>query len=678
MDNPLLAPTRLPPLDKVQPAHFLPAIDAALERMTEKVQEIKAAPPGFATTVVPLAGLFEDVSRIGAILNTFVSNAYTPELSALQEQADARIDAAGKTVFQDPELGARFDAVWQAKKDALNLDADDKAILRHLHDDFEDNGAFLPPEGQQGLRALDERLITLARQFGDNLLAAADQQAVLVTDAGELKGLSPDEIESFAANAREKGHAAGWRVTPERLLVDELLERAESPAFRKKIFDALGRMGTEEPYDNRPVVREMMEKRHEVAQLLGYPSFAAYTRKDGLVPGLDGTLKLMNALAEKALPKFESDMRELEKFAGTKLEPWDVPYYAAKQRQALYGFDANDFAKYLELEHVLSGMFSEAGHLHGIDFKEARGHAAVHPDVRVFEVTDHATGAEVGLLHVDVFARAGTKSGGAWMELLQPAGGNGPPVVSFNMNVIKPPPGRPALVGLAQAETAYHELGHCIHGLLGTHVKYPSLQGTEGAGPDYIEIFSMINEPRAFLKENLRAHARHVETGLPPDDALIDRLTGSKNHFLAAQHLRGIQNGLRDLAFHSAGPGGDEQAVDASAMLKSPYALHLRPYGFARFDHLFSSGRGGYAAAYVDYTIAQVHAADGYAPFLKDPYDPEQAKKLTAFYRRGSGGDPAETYRAYRGRDALPDAMLEELGVAAGAGRKSAARGFRI
>lgn len=674
MDNPLLAPARLPAFDLIRPEHYLPALDVALQEMQATVASIKAdpAPPTFRNTVLPLDSLFEKAGYIDGLLSNRVASAHTDALSAIKEQFDIRMSDAAKTVFQDPALGARFHAVY-AERDKLNLDADDTAVLEGMFASFRDSGALLPPEGQKKLRALDARLIELGRQFNDNLKEAAEQQAVLVTDGAELAGLSAEEIESFADAAREKGQE-GWRVTPERLMVDDLLEKAAHPAFRRRIFEALDRMGTEAPFDNRPVIAEMLEKRDEAAKLLGYPNYAEWARVAKMAPGVDAAKKLLNDTAEKVLPVFEADMRALEIFAQQEqgqaqpvaLEPWDVPYWAARQREKVYGFDAGAFSKHLALENVLKGMFSEAQLMHGVNFREVQGHATLHPDIRVFEVTDDK-GAEVGFLHLDVFARPGTKDGGAWMSELQGKSDGHPPVVMLSLNVNKPPAGAPALLGLSQVETAYHEMGHGLHGLLGTDVKHKSLQGTAGDA-DYTEIFSTLNESRPYLERNLRAFALHADTGLPPPDAVIGTLLKSKSHFMAAQTLRMVQNSLRDLEFHSIRPEDyrGDAALEAQAALKTPYAAHLRPYPLARFAHLFDDGHAPYAASYVDYVVAQVHALDALTPLAADPYDPTALKRLSGLYRRGSGGDAAALYEEYLGRKATPDALLREMGIAPG------------
>jgi peptidyl-dipeptidase Dcp len=619
---------------------------------------------------VPLEGLFNEVTDIQLILGNVVQNRYTEELHELEGKVNAKVSEFSTKIFQDQQLAKKFDHVY-LQRGVLKLDEDDKAVLRDLHRGFESSGALLSPEGQKKIIAIDQELIDLAQKFYSNGLAAAPQQAVLITDPAELAGLTPNDIESLEKNARDKGHAQGWLFIPERLLVDEMLEYAESREFRRKIFEALNRTGKVAPYDNQPVIARMQQLRHEFAQLLGYKNYAAFARTRHMT-GLAEAKQLLADVAAKALPKFEADMRELEKFSAAqggpaKLEPYDVPFWKERQRTALYNFDSNGFAQYLQLDNVLESMFSEAGRLFDLEFREVPGkYPVIHPDIRVYDVVNKGTGTPVGILHCDLYARPGEKGGGAWMSQLQSKDAGRPNTVILNMNITKPPAGKPALVALSQYITTYHEFGHSLQGLMGTDVKYRSQQGTN-APADFVEFHSMVNERRATLEENLHAHALHAATGLPPDAQTVAALHASSSHFETAELLKLVQNSIRDIEFHSIDPKSylGEDGFEQSVALNSAYIDHVRPYPLSRFGHLFSSGHGGYTAGYVDYLIAQVHAADGFEPFKDDPYNITWAKKLKHLYNRGSGGDPATLYRDYRGRDATPAAMLREAGIGA-------------
>lgn len=673
MTNPLLSPARTPDFAAIRPEHYLPALEATLEDALAEMARIKAdgSAPSFDNTVVALDRLFLRADYVLGLLGNATLNTYSTELADIEEKAIIRFAEISKQVFQDAALGARFRAIYDARN-TLNLDEDDTAILTRLHRAFEAQGGLLQnPADQQKIKQLDEKLISLAQKFNANLQAAPLQQAVLITDAAELAGLSASEIEGLAANAKKHGHESGWLFIPERLLVDELLERAENSEFRRKIHQALNRMGTEAPHDNSGIILEMQKNRDEYAKLLGYASYSAFARSRAMMTDLAAVEQLLDDVTQKTLPKFEADMQALEAFAKAaggpaKLEPWDVPYWVTRQRAALFNFDANAFANHLEINNVMAGMFEQAGHLFGVDLVEVKDQTTLHPDITVYQVKSRADGSELGLLHVDMYARPGSKSGGAWMNKLQAQEDGRPVAVILNMNIAKPPAGEKAVIGLSQYITLYHEMGHCLQGLLGMNVKHVSLQGTAGPA-DFVEIHSMINERRALLKDNLQKHAKHAKTGQPADEATLDALLRSQSFFETRELLKLVQNSQRDLAFHAADParGLDHKQIEEQVKIKSPYADHIRPYPLTRFGHLFSDAHSGYAAGYVNYLLAQMHAAHGFMPFHNDnSYNQDWAQKLNAFYRRGSGGTPLDLYRGYRGEGATPEAMLAELGIA--------------
>ena len=672
MTNPLLSPTRTPDFSAIKPEHFLPALDEVLADVKAALERIKAdpAPASFANTVVPLDNLFGRARYIFAILSNLTLNTYSTELAEIEEKASLAYATVSKAVFQDAVLGARFRAVYDARA-SLKLDEDDTAILTHLHHAFEAQGGLLTSAADQALiRTLDENLISLANKFNANLQAAPLQNAVLITDKAELAGLSDSEIDALRDNATKHGHKDGWLFIPERLLVDEWLEKAESSTFRRKIFEALNRMGTVDPHDNRPIILEMQKNRDAYAKLLGYTNYTAFSRSRAMVTDLARVEDLLDDVTAKALPKFEADMKALEAFAAAnggpaKLEPWDVSFWVTRQRNDLYHFDANAFTQYLEIDNVVAGMFKQASALFNVGFAEVSDQSTIHPDIRVYAVTDLASKDIVGYLHVDMYARPGSKSGGAWMNNIQAQEDGRPVAVICNMNIAKPPAGEKALIGLSQYITLYHEMGHCLQGLLGMNVKHVSLQGTAGPA-DFVEIHSMINERRGLLKDNLKDYARHYKTNAPAPDSVIDALLSSQSFFETREVLKLVQNSRRDLAFHAIDPakGLSGEQVEKSVEINSPYAAHIRPYPLARFSHLFSDAHSGYAAGYVNYLLAHVHAAHGFVPFDGDAYNKDWSDKILSFYRRGSGGVPSDLYRQFRGADATPDAMLVELGIA--------------
>jgi peptidyl-dipeptidase Dcp len=703
--NPLLEDHAIPPFDRILNEHYKPAITQELAAIETRLAEIKAKPASFENTVVPLEKLFSKVSDIMMLLGNANLNTYSKERSEIEGDIDVTVSDFSKKVYQDRELGRLFQDVYR-QRDSLPLDGDDRTVLRDIYWEFESCGAFLSADDQDRIRAIDADLLKAAQTFRDNMQAAPSQQSILITDRAELAGLSEDEIAGLQAQSMD--HARRLTMTPdelkakglgptyisgdiadvlkaalvsgdfsncylfvpERLLVDEWLEKAENSDFRRKICVALEGIGTQAPFDNEPVIADLHKLRQEYATLLGYPNYASFARTRTMKT-LAEAQDLLQKVADAALPKFEEEVRALETFSAdhggpAKLEPWDVPYWATRQAQALYNFDANAFSSYLPIKNVMDGLLEEAALVGGLEYRESTGkYPMLHPDMQTYDVINPQTGRK-SILCVDLYARPGTKVGGAWMNTIQAADGDRPAIIIFNMNFSQPAAGKQALIALSQLETTYHEDGHARHGLEAVNSKYRSLNNVYGPG-DFFELQSMINESRGVLRENMKKHARHIVTGLPPDDAMLDTMEAASGHFRSRELLKIVQNSFRDLAFHSTAPENYQgtKALEKSVAFDSPYMDHIRAYSCTRFTHPFDSARGSYCAGYVNYLIAQEHAEDGAAFMNEGPYDPQRLKKLRDLYNPAAGrfGDFAGRYRDFRGRDATPAAMLRKAGI---------------
>lgn len=712
MTNPLLEQHNFPPLERITPGDFEPAVAQAIEAAREKAGEIAqgAGAPTFQNTVVPLESLFADIYRVTRVLSLFNGNASTPEITDVYKTVLGKVSAFSKIVFQDQALAERFKAVYNVR-DSLPLDDDDRMLLKNLHRAFESEGAFLSADGQARVKDIDQELIGLCNTFDNNVKRAAVQQAVLITDPAQLAGLpdsivsglrkaaqthfdllskdettlaaegkKPSQLPATTAAALQSAATQGdcWLFVPERLQVDSMLTVAEDPSFRETIFKALNRMGTEPPFDNNPVIQKIIELRDERAKLIDsvkYPNYAAYALAKTMAGSVKAAQDLLTEVEENLLPKFEEDMHMLESFSNAhggpaKLQPWDVPYWETQWRNDNAQFDAGKFSEYLELNNVLDGFFRHAEKLFSLEFRKNDSYARIDPDVQSFDVYDSKTKAFVGVLVADFYARGDTKKGGAWMSQIQTklkaAGIDRPNVVSINANYVKPSPGKPTLLSVDQLETLFHEGGHALNGLLGTKSKYPALHGT-GISSDWVEIHSMIQENWALQPECLKTFARHYQTDAPVPDEMIDALGRSRSAFGARESLKIVANSLRDFAFHTIDPKNYKgvKAVEDSVAFDSLYALHMRPYAATRFTHLFDSPQSQYAAGYYGYLAAEVRKFDGFSLFEErgDIYDAEASAALKEMYAQGCAREPNGAYAKFRGRPATIDAFLRDKGV---------------
>lgn len=707
MENPLLKDNLVPAYDKIKPAHFEPAIDAAIAQARTKFETLRNdnAVPSFKNTAIPLESLFEDIGDLFTTMSVYNSSVISNELISASTAARIKLNQFVKTVFQDQTLAGRFKTVYDAK-DSLSLDEEDEMVLNNIYRDFEESGAFATPQAQKRIKDIDDRLITLCKTFSDNLIKSSRQQAFLITDKSQFSGLSDDFIDGMEAQAQKTLQAlqsnnpedkealegftndllndlqtAGQDVylfMPERLKVDDMLTIADNRSFRENILKSLDATGTQAPYDNRPLIKEIQTLRQERTELLdgGYRHYADFALKGTMAATYESVCKMFDNCVPHLLKKFDEDMKIVEDFASQnggpqKLEPWDSVYWAEKYKQATFAHDSSKLSEYLEMDVVLDGMFDHFGKLFDLDYKENSNYPVPHPDFKTYDVFDKETGEHKAVLYIDPYERPGTKSGGAWMNDIQREviDENGTVkklnLVSINMNCARPKPGNPTLVPPETVETWYHEAGHAHNAVLGSKTKYRSLQGT-GISSDFVEIHSTIQENWALARDVLKGYAKHWKNKDVIPDNLIDAMEQSDSFLATRNTLKVIQNSLRDFKFHTIDPKNyvSDTDIEDSVKMNSAYVDHLRAYPLSRFLHLFSAGTGGYAAGYYGYHKAYESSYAGFEHFKQDGlYNKKWAKALKTFNAEGSRRDPNRIYETFNGGSATADAMLRALGV---------------
>jgi Zn-dependent oligopeptidase len=667
--NPLLQPYTVPPMDMVKAEHFEPAIDVALEEAGKKLAALKAdsSTPDFENTVVALDQLLNNVNRVQYVLGTLITSKYDDELIALEEVINKKVAEFTKTVYQDKALADRFQAV--AKPTA----GEDQTLYKDISDTFESEGAFLAVEGQQRIKEIDDRLITLASKFMDNLNKGTQQQAVLFTDKEDIAGLPESVVSALRESAQEAGHNEGWLVVPERLQVDMLLDLGASRNFRQKVYEALGCVGTQEPHDNEPIIKEILGLRQERAKMLGYPDHASYALSSTMAGSINRANEFMDAVTDKALPKFEETVRLVQAFAAAndgprKLEAWDLPYWAAQYKEKNYGFDAAKYSEYLPLDNVIDGFFKTAERVFDVQFKENTTYPKYHDDVRTYDVTSNKTGEHLGIIYADFFARD-NKQGGAWMSELQTKSEGHPNIVTMNLNLMKPEAGKTTLLSIDDMNTLFHEGGHAMHGLIGTNTRHASLRGVNGSS-DYIEFFSTVMESWMTEKDALDTYARHYKTGEKLPDELFEAMKRSDTFLAESKALKVAQNARRDFAFHTADPAKytTSKALEDAADFKHPLSAHIRSYPLNRWSHLFSDGLSDYASCYYGYLWSEGLASLGFKPFQqKGTYDRQSSDRLARMYSYGVSRDMNQAFEELHGgkftTGDMADALLQKLGA---------------
>ncbi|MEF9996291.1 MAG: M3 family metallopeptidase, partial [Burkholderiaceae bacterium] len=635
-------PHQLPPFSEIHAGQFAAAFDAAMALHRAELDALAASAvvPDFANTVAAFDAAGVLFKRIERVFGNLTASATSPELQAVERDMAPRLAAHEAALYLNKAMFARIDAVHQQRA-VLGLSPEQWRLTERIHLDFVRAGARLAP---------GERLAQLQTAFSQNVLGDESSWKLVLRDPAELAGLPSSLLGAARAAAVARGEPGAWVITLSRSLVVPFLTYSERRDLREVAFTAWTRRGElDGKRDNHPLMREILQLRAELARLHGYANFADYA----LVDRMAGTPTAVAGLLEQVWPAArakalaERDVLQAEANArgdSITIEPWDWRYYAEKVRQSRYALDDAELKPYFPLDAMVAAAFDCAQRLFGLTFTARVDWPVYHPDVRAYEVRN-AAGDPVAVFLHDNFARA-TKRGGAWMSVFRGqsrALGEVIPVVVNNNNFAK---GEPTLLSVDEVRTLFHEFGHGLHGML-SNVTYERLGGTQVLR-DFVELPSQIFEHWAMEPEVLKRFARHVETGEPIPDALIDKLARAHRFNQGFETVEYTACALIDMALHAA----DASAIDLAAFeceelerLGMPREIVLR-HRLPHFQHLFSSD--AYAAGYYVYLWAEVLDADGYEAFVEagSPFDSVTAQRLhRSIYAVGNTVDPAAAYR---------------------------------
>ena len=676
--NPLLAkwttPDEVPPFAHIEPEHFREAYDRALAEHTGEIAAITANPaaPSFDNTIVALECAGRLLARIGDAFHLLAGAHSNDTLLEIEREISPRMARHWYKINTDARLYGRVDALTRGV-DALGLDAEGRRVLERYHTGFRRAGAGLDEAAKTRLAAITERLASLGTAFSQNVLADEQGFALTLHDEAELAGLPPFMREAMKSEAQER-KLSGHVVTLSRSSAEPFLQFSERRDLREKVFRAFAMRGDNGgATDNKAIIAEMVRLRAERARLLGFADFAHYRLDDAMAKTPQAVRGLLDTVWARARRQALADRDAMQKLAqddggNFKLAPWDWRYYAEKLRQHTCDFDEATIKPYLNLDHMIEAMFYTAQRLFGLTFAQRSDVPVWHPDVRVWQVSGR-DGQAVGLFFGDYFGRPSKRSG-AWMTSLrdqEKLAGDVRPLIVNVCNFVKAPDGEPTLLSFDDARTLFHEFGHGLHGLL-SKVTYRKISGTSVA-TDFVELPSQLYEHWLEQPEVLRRFARHYATGAPMPEDLLQRLIAARNFDMGFATVEYVASAIVDLDFHSlADDGGD---IDADAFEKTaltrigmPEEIVMR-HRSPHFGHVFSGG--GYAAAYYSYMWSEVLDADAFAAFEEagDIFDAATAKRLhDTIYSAGGSQDPAEAYKAFRGRLPTPDALLKRRGLA--------------
>lgn len=661
----------VPPFDRVEVSDFEPAFEAAMRAMREEIERIErdASEPTFENTIEALEDAGRTLDQVETVYGVFSGTMSSAAFQEVERTLAPKLAAFADEIAQDAALFARVERVY-ATREALPPAR--RRLVERRHRAFVRAGARLDAGAKARVADINGRLATLYTQFAQNVLADEDT-AVFVDDAATLEGLPADLVTAFAREAHRRGRAGAWAIPNTRSAAEPVLTYASREELRRAVFTAFVGRGESAAHDNRPVITEIVALRAERTRLLGHETFAHFRLEDTMAKTPASALALMERVWSRAVTRVGEEVRDMQALAAAHgvtgaIAPWDYRYWAEKVRKATYDLDEDEVKPYLELERLREGMFWVAGELFGFAFAPAESVPVYHPDVRVFRVTAAATGREIGLFYFDPFARPGKQSG-AWMNAYRAQErfrADVTPLVSNNLNFVRGEEDAPVLVGWQDAVTLFHEFGHALHALC-SEVDHPSQSGTRVAR-DYVELPSQLFEHWLPTRELLARFALHHRTKQPMPEALVARIERAATFnqgFATVEYLSGA---ILDMQLHLAtGESVDPAAFerDALAALGMPAEIVMR-HRLPHFAHVFSGE--SYAAGYYSYLWADALVADAFEAFRAAPggaYDREVAARLRAHVLSvGDTRDPAEAYRAFRGRDVDPDALLRKRGLA--------------
>lgn len=678
MDNPFFSPYTTPhgtvPFDKIRLEHFEPAFLEGIKRDDEEIDIIVSnpEPPTFDNTILnpdtdkPYYDLLDDVSTVFYNLLSAETN---DDMDALAEKMQPLLTKHENDISLNPRLFARIKAVHDSHRP---LTPEEQRLLDDTYDGFVRSGALLDDDGKARLRALTEEASALSLQFSQNLLKANKAFTLHLTDEADLDGL-PDTARTAAREAADEEGKDGWLITLDAPSYGPFMQYSTRRELRRQLYMARNtQCCTDGDTDNRAICQRLVNLRRELANLLGYDTYADYVLCRRMAGNVETVQKLLDDLLAAYKPTAEQERNDLRAYAKSlegddfKLEPWDAAYYSLRLQKERYDIDPERLRPYLELSSVIRGVFGLATTLYGITFKQNTDIPVYNKDVRAYEVFDR-DGSYLAVLYADFHPRRG-KQDGAWMteyqgQWINRKGENVRPHVSLVMNLTRPTADTPALLTLGEVETFLHEFGHALHGIF-ANTRFEALSGTN-VWWDFVELPSQFMENYAIEPDFLHTFACHHATGEPMPETLIKAIRDSRNFGCASSCLRQVSFCLLDMAYHTQREEFKDDILTFEKQAWAPAILGKQRTDTCmttQFSHIMA---GGYSAGYYSYKWAEVLDADAFAVFKREGlFNRDTAQRFRdCILSKGGTEHPMTLYRNFRGAEPTIDALLERNGI---------------
>ena len=670
MQNPLLVEFSTPfetlPFDQIKTEHFLPAIEIEIEKTKAEIDQITQNPAlaSFANTIEAMEESGQRLGIISGALFNLNSAETSKSLQEVTQKAAPILTALQNDIRLNEALFKRIQKVHE-QKDTIELTAEQKTLLEKEYKGFVRNGALLPAEKKEKLRAIDQELAQLGLRFGENVLEDSNAFSLHISDEKELSGL-PQSALAMAKEMAKSKSLEGWLFTLDYPSYVPFMTYADNRELRKKMSLAFGKRGFQSnDHNNEEIIQSIVQLRYKRAQLLGYDSHAAFVLEERMAKDESSVRHFLNDLRDKAYPKAEKEWEDIKVFGQQELryktvEKWDTAYISEKIKQARFSFNEEELKPYFALPKVTAGLFKIVERLYGLSFKLREDIPVYHPDVQAYEVIKD--GVFHAVLYADFHPREG-KRNGAWMTSYRSQNHQYRPHVSIVCNFSPPTENTPALLTFNEVTTLFHEFGHALHGML-ANTHYAALSGTNVYW-DFVELPSQVLENWCYQAEVLELFAQHYQTGELIPSLYIEKIIKAGQFQQGLQTLRQLSFGYLDLSWHS------ENSIDIQGVKAHEKAI-MAPFQFTEddkkncmstaFSHIF---QGGYAAGYYSYKWAEVLDADAFELFLeKGIFNAATAK---AFHdhvlSKGGTEHPMTLYKRFRGQTPNPKALLNRAGL---------------
>lgn len=677
IDNPFLIKYNTPhgtiPFGQINISHYVPAIREGIRLHDEEIAQIahNTAEPTFENTIEALERSGNVLDKVTTVMGNLLSADTCDELQQIAEEMTPLLSDHSNNITLNSALFARVKSLYNQKKQ-LNLTSEQEMLLDKSYLAFVNKGANLEAEKKETYRKITAELSQLKLQFSQNKIKETGAFKLWIDQEDDILDMPESVISAAKAKAKEQGQEDKWLFTLQAPSYIPFMKYCSNRELRKKLYMASNTICLHDnEYNNLEIVRQIINDKLAIANLLGYSNYASFVLKQRMAKDCDTVYNFLDNLHKSYISKAKQEVQTLCEYAkqvsGRDLElmPWDFAYYAEKLRQEKYSIDEEQLKPYFELNNVIKGVFELATRLYNISFKENIDIPVYHPDVKAYEVFDE-DGSFLAVLYADFYSRE-SKQSGAWMtsykEQWIEGNENSRPHISITTNFTSPTDGLPVLLTLNEVNTFLHEFGHALHGMFANST-YASLSGTNVYW-DFVELPSQLMENFLFEKEFLEIFAHHYQTGemIPAD--YIQKIQDAANYNVAYACLRQLSFGYLDMDWYSLTQPftGDVLAFEANSFSKCQLLPIIPETNMTvQFGHIMS---GGYAAGYYSYKWAEVLDADAFSVFkAKGIFNQEVSKSFREnILSKGGTKHPMELYKSFRGKEPSVEALLIRNGI---------------